>query len=158
MLQANLWDAADQHRDAVRHIHTYGGFGSQLLDREYLMEQLLILHKEEMQTSDTTATPSISVLEKGIARPWGARGCFCMLSPGCRFDPPPEQRTGGCSGWVCGGNVLRSTSRNVESFTLFQDILFVLGGKTSIFYPTFPINCLSVFCISFHSTNMSVSG
>lgn len=119
---------------------------------------LLSYTKKEMQTSNTPATPSPCVWEKGIARAWGARGRLCVLSPRCRFDPPPEQRTGGCSGGVCLGNVLKSTSRYVESLTLFQDTPFVLGGKTSAFYPPFPIISLSVFCISFHSTALPVSG
>lgn len=59
---------------------------------------LLSYTKKEMQTSNTPATPSPCVWEKGIARAWGARGRLCVLSPRCRFDPPPEQRTGGCSG------------------------------------------------------------
>lgn len=160
--QANLWDVTDQPRGAVRYIHTYGGSGSQLLDREYHTEQLLcsccLTQKKERQTSNTTATPGIGVLEKSIARARGAQGCFCVLSPRRRFDPTPEQRTGGRSGRACLGNVLKSTSRNVESLTLFQDVLFVLDGKTSAFYPTFPVISLSIFCISFHSTDMSVSG
>lgn len=49
--------------------------------------------------------------------------------------------------WLCVlGNVLKSTSRYVESLTLFQDILFVLGGKISAFHPTFPIISLYFAC------------
>lgn len=114
--------------------------------------------KEKKQTSNTAATPRICGLEKGTARAWGAHGCLFVLFPGCRFDSPPEQRTGGRSGGVWLGNVLESTSRHIESLTLPWDLLFALCGKTSGFHPTLPATSRSVLRISLHSTNTTASG
>lgn len=53
--------------------------------------------EKKKQMFNTIATPRACEVEKGTARAWGAHGCFF---PGCRFDSPPEQRNGGCSGCV----------------------------------------------------------
>lgn len=71
-----------------------------------------------------------------------------------RFDPPPEQRTGGWSErvcvCVCSGNAPESIIRNMGSLTQLQDVLFVLGGTTSLSYPALPIISLSLFCMPQH--------